>query len=83
MKNSTCNTEVRENSVGLIGCLTKQLIPVFFNESKGRSSGEDTFHINMANMKLLEVNTNDTESPTGKSMRTGTGNSWIDIYIKK
>ena len=34
----------------------------------------------MAKMKQLEINTNDTESPTGKSMRIGTGNTYIEIY---
>ena len=34
----------------------------------------------MAKMKQFEINTNDTESPTGKSMRIGTGNTYIEIY---
>ena len=52
----------------------------FWSFSEGRSAGDGTFHINMVKMRQLNVNTDDSGSPTGKSMRIGTGNTWLEIY---
>ena len=59
-------------------CIIETKVKFIFFE--GRSSGNGTFHLSMAKMKELDINVNDTESPTGLSMRIGTGNSYIEIY---
>ncbi len=51
------------------------------HEYVGRSAGDGSLNINMMKMNKIEINENDDASPTGASIKVGTGNNWKAIYF--